>query len=223
MTLVALLMLLLATLDPVSTLAAQDQGGRAVLLVDSFDDEEQGILKKLDQDDDLPLYAAYEDGEYRVQVIEPGYSGHALGWLDGSFVDAAIGIDVRLVDETTFAYVSVACRANYEEGHTSEYRLSVYPRIHSFALGRVEDDEFTFLSDWEESSSIRAGMATNHLELICIGDRIIAGINGVEVATVEDDQLETGSVWFGVASANGESVADARFDNLVVNGLLADR
>ena len=54
---------------------------------------------------------------------------------------------------------------------------------------------------------------TNHLELTCQGRTLMARINGVQVALVEDDTYRSGRL--GVGAGGSAAITDARFDNRV--------
>jgi hypothetical protein len=172
----------------------------AVLLADNFDDPTLGWLDA----------SAYSGGEYAVR-------GAFAEWaLPGSFADVTVAVDARLVGDTTNRAVAVYCRARSSEGGRLYYQFTVIPADGVFLLQRADSAAGVALVGRTQSAAIRAGNATNRLELSCIGTTISAKINGTEVASVQDGTHTSGRVSIGAGPFGGAGAVDARFDNLVV-------
>jgi S1-C subfamily serine protease len=66
------------------------------------------------------------------------------------------------------------------------------------------------------STEIKMGKDVNEYTAICDGDQLTLGINGVEVRTVEDNNLKSGRVGFSVSSFNVTPITVA-FDHFVAS------
>jgi hypothetical protein len=205
------------------TLPLRDMTPGTVLLSDSFDDAESGVLPRVSGNpEDFSL--DYADGEYVIRKLNPRDNRLPTATLPGAHEDTTLAIDVRLVGATADQYAALICRSQFSdppEGETfqqsSEYRLVVLPTIGEFALTRYDASRQINLVSWQETLAINPGDQTNHVELTCAGNTISASINGVEVASVEDATYRAGAMLIGVGVLNAADVtAEARFDNLQV-------
>jgi hypothetical protein len=65
------------------------------------------------------------------------------------------------------------------------------------------------------SDTIKKGNVTNHLRVDCINNTLALYINGEKVSSVQDAELGNGNIGF-VTRTEADSIADVRFDNLVI-------
>ncbi|MBI3973992.1 MAG: hypothetical protein HY332_22160 [Chloroflexi bacterium] len=188
-----------------------------ILYSDTFDNPAAGRLAKTSATPDK--YArGYANGEYRIQTLDPAWERVATATIPGTFGEAAVAIDARLVGETASRFVAIVCRNQRGTAGSSQYRLVVRSDNGQFSLARWDDGKQTLLARYQASDAILGGNRTNRLELECVGDRITVAINGFEVASVHDGTYQDGGIWFGAGSFAGANVtADARLDNLVVS------
>jgi hypothetical protein len=98
------------------------------------------------------------------------------------------------------------------------YRIDLDQSDGSARLIRVgADGTSTELVPWTESSAIKTGPDSNHVELICRGPSIELDSNGTKVFSARDTALEEGH---GAVAVGGFPDADAidevRFANLVL-------
>ena len=187
---------------------------RTVLLADDFDDPAAGKLPRSSAQSSQST-ARYADGEYVMEQLDPSSGRRPAAWLPGTYENASLSIDARLEGETAGRYISVGCRNQPNSG--SHYRLAVVPDTGQFSLARWDEATEALLTPWQVSPAIRAGNASNHLELTCSGSTIAVRINGRDLASVEDSTYARGALWIGVGSAPTTPLpTTARFDNLEV-------
>lgn len=182
------------------------------LLHDDFEDPARGKLPGA-SDEPSRYRRGYDGGEYVIRKLDPQWNGVPLAPLPGSYENAALIVEVRLVGESMGRFIALACRVN-EAGH---YRLTVGPGGGSFVLSRWEGGREIVLVQPQPSAALRRGAETNRLELSCAGDTIAATINGTEVAVAHDTTFRTGGMWIGVEETpNNPPVTEARFAGLTV-------
>jgi len=141
--------------------------------------------------------------------------GSASGDLYG---DATIAVDARLVGDTADRTIILLCRVTQESAAHSGYLFQINPSAGQSLLTKLDNGRPATLVPWSPTAAIKAGVATNHLELDCLGNSITARVNGVEVFRVTDPAtLPPGDVEIGVSRlAPGQGTAEARFSNLTV-------
>lgn len=204
-----------------------------VAFADEFRDRSQEQLAISDQSlTDAPAFQGYgAPGQYTLRRLlnsrsGPAATGVASVLIPGAYGDAAISLQVRLLDLDSSRFVAVGCRyAVGPEGekpgeNTSYYQLIVRPHSRDFALQKVNYrgvGQADALVGWQTSEAIHADNGLNRLILRCVGDTISAAINGVDVAVVHDRTVASGQFWFGVGTTSPEThTVDARFEDLKV-------
>jgi dienelactone hydrolase len=207
-----------------SSASVPEQAAGTVLLQDDLNSTQGGALPTASAD---PAHydAGYANGEYEVAL-----KGHASAdtpmqaemTLPGTFQDSTIAVDAELLNPNPSALLQLACRS---QGPTSQYRFTFRPATSMFSITRwitlpqlAPDSRPEFLG-WS-SPAIHPGEATNHVELRCAGTTIEGRINGVTVASIQDNTYVAGQAWIGVAEAAGPNIGGAptiaHFHNLVV-------
>lgn len=180
-------------------------GPGAILLSDNFDDPLSGRLRARGDE------AGYRDGEYFIR--QSRLDSAPVERLPGSYADASIAVDVRLVEGQA---AHLLCRE--QPGFVGGYWFAIdlvrgnviirrFPGVAGAAASTLVN---------EFSSAIRRGTASNRLELTCAGSRITASVNGTVVAAVDDGTYREGRMWIGAGFGGVEAITEARFDNLVV-------
>lgn len=103
--------------------------------------------------------------------------------------------------------------------YTADYEFTITPDGY-FAVYKYTE-EFDALVDYTESSAIRTEPgAINQITVLADGPNMTFLINGVSVASVEDDNIHGG--WLGLVVYNFDEVGTgAYFDNLLVTNLSA--
>ena len=92
--------------------------------------------------------------------------------------------------------VTLICRANDRGWYEFNVQNSGLYQIYRYDTAR---DEFILLYNGGVQN-LRVGKDTNDYTIICEGDRLTLGVNGVEVRTVENSYLSEGQVGISVAS-----------------------
>jgi|GEM_PF-4255118 len=201
-----------------STAHDSTAAGDLVMVADSLTRDCGGILPTAPLD---PAHFAegYTDGGYRLATVDPNEHDAAFALISGPFTDATIAVDARLVGPTYGRTVQVDCRAQFGPQGTSKYQLQIETTNGLFVLAREDQGHYVSLVGPQTTPAILRGTATNRLELSCIGTRITARINGVQVATIEDATYATGQ--FGLEAGMLPNflpgTVDARFNNLVIS------
>jgi serine/threonine-protein kinase len=203
----------LPTPGPQPTATPEDQ-----LLEDPLTNPVTGRLIKASNQPSIFVVAYTPDG-YLVQKVnrDAAFVGVTL---PGSYDNAAMAIDARLVDVEANRLVTLICRDN-AANHTG-YSLSLAPHTGQLSLGRRDGARSdggtitTALAGPLSVPQIKPGSETNRLELICAGSKISARVNGTQVASVDDSAYRDGELSIGLETeANGPPVK-AYFRNLLV-------
>jgi putative serine protease PepD len=195
---------------PTPTAAATPTPGvGGIVLQDNFDDEARGILPR-SSTDPAKWSRGYVGGEYQLQRLDAAMSGVPYASVPGTYGNASIAIDFRLVGDPGTRSVIVTCRGDDAD---SGYAFQVAPGPGLFSLSRLDSGTQVELVT-QRTSTLRQGGATNRIELTCAGDQISGSVNGTPVATVRDNvHPGTGGM---IIALIGRAVGEARFDNLVV-------
>ena len=163
----------------------------------------------------------YIDGQYEMIDGNPNFG--VFETVPGTYPNATIALDVRLMGGPPIAAALVACRS---EG-ANAYVFGILPE--GIVPGRFPGAPPTFIGprvrlvrqqpgadatliDEGPSPPVRGKGEWNHVELTCNGSTISASVNGTEVLSVLDSTYSGGRHRFGL-TGNGST---ARFDNLTV-------
>ncbi len=192
-----------------------------VILTDTFDDPETGILENVPRGDD-DLRTAYEDGQYEIDALPDDFSGVLGSTVGDTYGDASIAVDAVLADgsgQEPGRFISLACRVN---GETEGYRFELRPLVGSVIIRKLDASGGVRLT----SEQINGGEEITEpvrMELQCNGNSIIARIDGLQVATATDSDYTSGNLQIGagVYTVN-EGRVSADFDNLAVSVPTAD-
>lgn len=193
---------------PAPSQRAPQQPG-SILLAENFDNPASGRLPP-SSPDPAHYVRGYVNSEYQLKKVDPEWPFTAFASLTGTFTDASLAVDVRLVGETPSQYLLLTCRAQ----GSSSYRLSLNPGTRQLLLSRVDQGQLVTLADWRPAAAIRRLRSTNRVELTCSGGNIWASVNGVPVVSATDGTYDAGEFRFAAYASN--DTVDARFDNLVV-------
>jgi hypothetical protein len=177
------------------------------------------------QDDFSDAGSGWEIGEYEGGSV--GYKDNVYyvsssatdimmwGVANRSFDNFVVEVDAIQVSAGPIsdnAY-GVVCR---EQGDGAGYYLRISgDGYYSIAKAEVGAGEFVPLVDWEESSAINKGNATNHIRAVCNGSTLELFVNGERVATAEDNTFSTGDIAVTATTYESETT-EIQFDNLIV-------
>src|SRR5205807_436533 len=151
--------------------------------------------------------------EYVLSKVDAQWEGAAAVTLPGTYGNASLAVDARLVGDVQGRSLALYCRV--QPGSTlSGYVLLVSPADGVLRLYRFDGGTSTPMIDTTQSSAIRRGGETNRIELGCAGPVIYATVNGTRVASAVDGTYQQGSML--VAAIALRATVQARLDNLVV-------
>ena len=151
-----------------------------------------------------------DDGTYFV--ISNGNSTMEWGAAGQDFSDATIAVDATQIsasDNNNNGY-GVMCRVQ-DDGYGYLLRISG----DGYASIYLVTEEFTALSEWTQVDAVIQGDSTNHLEATCDGSTLSLVVNGVSVATAEDDTYASGDIALSATSYEA-TASEIHFDDLSV-------
>lgn len=165
--------------------------------------------------DDGATSGKYTDGEYRLAVHLKDY----MVWsypADREFKDFAIEVDARQVDGPLDSTFGLIVRHQSDEERYYWFQISAGGY---YSVEKKWDGDWILLQEWEASDAIKQGLdSTNHIEVICYGDRFRFSVNDTLLTELTDDALRAGSVGLA-AGAYDEPPVVVLFDNLSVYAL----
>jgi len=184
----------------------------SVLLSDNFDDPSAGRLPPSSPEPSR-YERGYAEGEYVLAKVDPQWNGGPFVTLPGSYGNASLGVDLRIVGNTAGTAVGLYCRL--QQGSTlNAYGVVILPQDGLLRISRYNDGQGTPLTEWQETNAIRRGNERNRVELSCAGPVISASVNGTQVALVADPAYREGGMFILATVSTG--TVQARLDNLVV-------
>jgi len=154
----------------------------------------------------------YKDGVYFVTST----TRDTMMWgvAGRSFDNVVVAVDVTQISAgpTSNNAYGVVCRE--QDGGGMGYYLRISGDGH-YSIVKAANEAFTPLVDWTESSAIKQGNATNHIQAACSGTSIELFVNGERVGGVEDSTFATGDIAF-TATTYEDEITEIHFDNVVV-------
>lgn len=157
----------------------------------------------------------YESGHYFVIANETGVNMY--GAAGQSFTDAIISVDATPVQgpsNNNNGY-GLICRKDPDPNSDHGY----YFRISGdgyYSISKADDNGFTDLAEWAESSAVRQGNKTNSIVASCIGSKLVLEVNGDVVAEVTDSTYTEGDIALIAVTYEDNSTTKIQYDNLVV-------
>ena len=124
----------------------------------------------------------------------------------------AIDVDAHRVSGPDDNQYGLFCRFQ-DEGNYYEFDIS---GDGYYAIFLRQGGEYRTLASWTATKAINQGQASNHLSVLCEGDRLGMWINGEFVAEVFDDTFSEGEIALIAGSIDEPDVLVA-FDNLRVS------
>ncbi len=175
------------------------------LLYDDFSDATSGFSEKADDESSQ----GYRDGTYFINVVTDSLA--VWSTVNHTFDDFVLQVDARQITGDLFNEYGVLFRY---QNNTNFYSFDVTGEG-SFALFKLQDDEWVTLVDWQESAYLNPLGEWNHLQIICQGNRITLYANDQELISVTDDTFASGDIAL-FAGTFDEPEVEAVFDNLIV-------
>ena len=145
----------------------------------------------------------------------PRVSAYYVLKSSGFFDDFDAGINIKFTDgDQNLIMAGMYPRFANEGG----YAVYISP-MGSYVIGYFTKDEkgewkWGTLMDWTNHSAIRIGMhESNHLRVVCDGERIRVYLNGVLATSFKDSRFKMGKLYV-VAEPNGETNLGIAFSDL---------
>ncbi len=179
----------------------------SIAFQDDFEDAQSGW--EVGQYDNGSV--GYQAGKYAVVSLGDGAT--MWGTSNQALSDVDIEVDAAQVsapDNNNNDY-GVICRG--QDNGDGYYLLISGDGLASIQI--AQDEAYSTLVDWQETSAVRQGNATNHLRAVCSGDQLSLYVNGQQVADVHDSTFSRGDVALSATSYESDST-EVHFDNLVV-------
>ena len=153
----------------------------------------------------------YDDGAYRILVLEPNTDIWARPNLN--FMDVQIEVDALKVGGARNNRFGVICRVmDNDNFYTFLISSDGY-----YGIGKVKNQQYTLLGmdALQPSGAIEQGTALNHVRADCIGERLSLYINGQLIAEAIDLDFPAGDVGL-IAGTYDTPGTDILFDNFTV-------
>jgi len=151
-----------------------------------------------------------QDGVMRVYIAVP----NQLAWAFAGrkFSDFHLSVEATQIAGPDNNEYGVLARVK-DTDHF--YRFSISGDGY-YMVSKYTGEKWEALSgDWALSDAIQIGTATNRLEVVCQGDRMVFLVNGVQLAQIEDADYPQGGVGL-YAGAFFDPEVEVHFDNLRV-------
>ncbi len=150
------------------------------------------------------------DGSYRVRTGDEGY---IWGLNEASHSDVVIEVEASQLSEFENNAYGVMCRADTSNNGDGYYFLVSGDGYYS--IGKGEGPDVTPLVDWETSSAVNEGQATNSVRAVCVGDYLALFVNDRFVAEATDSTYSSGYTGLTATAFDGGDT-DISFDNLSI-------
>ena len=173
-------------------------------LDDDFDDPSSGFSTGASDD----YRSFYEDSRYNIEILREDW----VAWSSrGSLADFVVELDVISHGEAGGAGIVFR-----KQDDTRQFYLFAINVDGRYWLRMLTPDGWELIRDWQESTHIRTGAATNRLKVVCLGQEISLYVNDQYLETVQDTSFAEGAVGMLAGTSLGEPYARFSFDNLRV-------
>jgi hypothetical protein len=144
------------------------------------------------------------------------------GRSESAFDNVTVEVDAKMVqgpanNNTGFG---VVCRLTEREDTSVDGYMLAISADGYYTIRSITASNMSPLVDWEYSSVINQGDATNRIRATCNGNELKLEVNGTEIAsaTTMAGGATSGNIAFAAISfESGEPIAEVHFDNLVVS------
>jgi hypothetical protein len=181
-------------------------GAGGLVYADDFEDPGSGWDVFAEDDTE----AGYSDGEYRVSVNQDNY----VAWGtpgDKEFDNFEVEVDARQVEGPLDNNLGLLVRYQPDDDNFYWFEIS---SDGYYSVDMMQAGEWVGLVDWVESDAINQGTGvTNHLKVVCDGDRFVFYVNGIYLTEVTDATFASGNVGLAAGTFDEPGVVVV-FDNL---------
>lgn len=174
---------------------------------DDFSDPTSGWQLETDETAEV----GYFEGTLRIVVKAPNRS--AWAWAGRRLYDFHLTVEATQVAGPDDNEYGVQVRM---QDHQHFYRFAISGDGY-YQVSKYDGAAWEVLSaEWPTSDAIRQGMATNVLEVVCIGPRLTFIVNGETLVEVRDSAYRWGDIGLYAGKFYTPGDVEIRFDDLVV-------
>ncbi|HKJ28416.1 MAG TPA: hypothetical protein VJ965_12310 [Anaerolineales bacterium] len=154
----------------------------------------------------------YYKGTYHIRIDEKNIFSWSVA--QQSLGDVQIEVDLAYTGSAPSAEMGIICRMqNSHDFYMFTIRSDGYYAVFKMYQG---NEYFLSADGYQFSDAIQTGVSTNHLTVLCAGERLVLSANGVMLTAVEDSSYAVGDVGV-VAGAFNEPDVNVFFDNFSVS------
>lgn len=193
----------------------QGQSPANLLFSDDFSSSPSAEMEEYTADDGS---AGTSNGVYFVRS-----TGDLWQWgrSESAFDNVTVEVDAKMVqgpanNNTGFG---VVCRLTEREDTSVDGYMLAISADGYYTIRSITSSSMSPLVDWEYSSVIEQGDATNRIRATCNGNELKLEVNGTQIASAATiaGGATSGNIAFAAISfETGEPIAEVHFDNLVV-------
>ena len=181
-----------------------------------YADDFSNPLSGWDKYQDETTKADYVGGEYQLGVDKDNLVTWANPEPGVDWADLEVAVDARAMEGPVDNAFGVIVR--YEPGSQDYYWYKISADGY-YAVDLHQNKDFVSLVTWTESQAINQGPgATNHLEVVCAGERCSFHVNGTHLTDVSDATLRSGNIGLAAATLAEPGVV-VHFDNVAAQAL----
>jgi hypothetical protein len=182
---------------------------RVPVYQDDFGDLSSG-WDTFDEDNTL---AEYTNGEYRIGVYQDNYMAWGNPSPGQEFADSQVEVDARQTEGSLDNNFGLLVRYQMDDQDFYWFEIS---GDGYYSVDLRQAGEWSTLVDWATSDAINQGIgATNHLKVVCAGNRFSFYVNDTLLTEVSDSTFSSGSIGLAVGTFDEPGVA-VNFDNIEV-------
>jgi len=192
--------------DQQLTVQSSESPSGTLLYSDDFFDKASGWKRSSTAEESF----AYEEGKYKITVNEP--NSISFAYIPGDLILS----DFVVEGEATFEEYQDVCHMGftlrYNDGDFYRFLISTNGMYY---FGKYDNDEWTALIDWHESSALNTGNAKNVLKVVCDGDEFTLYANDILLGSCGDSSLASGEISIDAETEDLGGLV-ASFDNIKV-------
>ena len=151
----------------------------------------------------------YDAGGYRLLVNSP--ETNFWSTPHKNFADTRLEVDAGKLGGPDENRIGLICRYT-----GTDYYFFMITSDGFYGIGIFSGEKAVLLGEGklQSSSTIKTGLAVNHLRADCSGDALTFYVNGLQVASAQDSTLKAGDVGL-MAGTFSQPGVDVVFDNFV--------
>lgn len=154
----------------------------------------------------------YSDGKYWISSNGDGNA--TVGVANQSFGDVDIEVETLQAVGPTGDNNDYGIGCRVQDSWDGYYLLISGDGYYSIAI--LNDSGYDNLVDWQESSVIHQGNASNVIRAVCAGSSLDLYVNGEHLASANDSTFSSGDIALEATSYESDAT-QVYFDNLVVH------